>query len=102
MASQVGRLFRSKLPSERRRSDESCDLDSSGSSLSVDEESPVETQSEALPVSLKCSKNVVDSKRESNDNAKGKSQVPAKTDLRFKLTSNVICSYQIDSSSSFC
>ena len=54
-------------------SEESCDLDSSGSTLSVDEESPVETQSEALPVSLKRLKNVVDSKRESNDNAKGKS-----------------------------
>ena len=73
MASQLGRSFRSKLPSERRSRDESCDLDSSVSTLSVDEESPVETQSEALPVSLKRSENVVDSKWESNDNAKGKS-----------------------------
>jgi len=56
MASQLGRLFRSKLPSERRSRDESCDLDSSVSTLSVDEESPTETQSEALPVSLKRSK----------------------------------------------
>ena len=61
MASQLRKLFRSKLPSERRSSEESCDLDSSGTILSVDEQSPVETQSEALPVSLKRSKNVVDS-----------------------------------------
>lgn len=73
MASRLGRSFRSKLPLERRSSDESCDLDSSVSTLSVDEESPVETQSEALPASLKRSKNVVDSKWESKDNAKGKS-----------------------------
>lgn len=73
MASRPGRSFRSKLPLERRSSDESCDLDSSVSTLSVDEESPVETQSEALPASLKRSKNVVDSKWESKDNVKGKS-----------------------------
>ena len=52
MASQLGRLDRLKLPSERRNSEESGDLDSSGSTLSVDEESPVKTQSEELPVSF--------------------------------------------------
>jgi len=73
MASQQGRLFRSQLPPERRSSEESGDLDSSGDTLSVDEESPVETQSEGLPFSLKRSKNVLVPKRESNDNAKRKS-----------------------------
>ena len=57
MASQRGRLYRSQMPPERRRS----------------EESPVETQSDVLPVSLKRSKSVLVPKRESNDNAKGKS-----------------------------
>lgn len=70
MASQLRRLYWSKLPSERRNSQESGGLDSSGSTLSVDKESPIKTQSEALPVSLRCSKNVLVPKRESNDNAK--------------------------------
>ena len=64
------------MPPERRHgsSAESSDLDSSGSTLPVDEESPVELmQSEGLPVSLKRSKNVLVPKRGSNDNAKGKS-----------------------------
>ena len=61
------------MPPERRRSEESGDLDSSGDKLSVDEESPVETQSDVLPVSLKHSKSVLVPKRESNVNAKGKS-----------------------------
>ena len=69
----TGRLYRSQMPPERRRSEESGDLDSSGDTLSVDEESPVETQSDVLPVSLKRSKSVLVPKRESNDNAKGKS-----------------------------
>ena len=73
MASQRGRLYRSQMPPERRRSEESGDLDSSGDTLLVDEESPVETQSDVLPVSLKRSKSVLVPKRESNDNAKGKS-----------------------------
>lgn len=95
MASQRGRLYRSQLPPERRRSEESGDLDSSGDTLSVDEESPVETQSDVLPVSLKRSKSVLVPKRESNDNAK----VPAKTDVSLKLTltSNVNCLYKTGS-----
>lgn len=73
MASRRGWLFRSQLSLERRSSEESGELDCSGDKLSVDEESPVETQSQALPVSLKRSKNVLVPERESNDNAKGKS-----------------------------
>ena len=61
------------MPPEHYRSEESGDLDSSGDTLSVDEESPLETQSDALPVSLKRSKSVLVPKRESNVNAKGKS-----------------------------
>ena len=59
MASQRGKMFRSKLPSEPHNvvdstdSEESEELDSTVSTLSVDEDGPNETQPETMPVSLK-------------------------------------------------
>ena len=62
----TGRLFCSTLPLD---ADESSD--SSCSTLSV-EDSPIQTQSEAMPVLLRRTSNVVLPRSESKENAKGK------------------------------
>ena len=78
MASQRGKMFRSKLPSEPHNvvdstdSEESEELDSTVSTLSVDEGGPNETQPETMPVSLKRAIEVVVPRRESKENARGK------------------------------
>ena len=74
MASQLGRAFRTKLPSEPSqlsdKEEDSSSFDSSCSTLSpVD--SPPPTQSEVMPVSLKRSPNVVVPRSET-ENPKGK------------------------------
>lgn len=85
MASQVGRAYREKLPSEpgqlSDKEEDSSSFDYSCSTLSpVD--SPTHTQSEVMPVSLKRTHNVVVPGSET-ENAKGKF-FTAKRNFRFK------------------
>ena len=75
MACQRGKMFRSKLPSEPHNvvdSTDSEELDSTVSTLSVDEDGPNETQPETMPVSLKRAIEVVVPRRKSKENARGK------------------------------